>query len=85
MTHNKWSLSSSRQPEARRVINWQALPIVEGGGTAATDERFCADSNGDGALDIAEAITPLEAKRDKTKLIKQGMMQQMLTGKTRLV
>jgi type I restriction enzyme S subunit len=29
-------------------------------------------------------ITALEAKRDKTKLIKQGMMQQLLTGKTRL-
>ncbi len=26
-----------------------------------------------------------EQKRDKTKLIKQGMMQELLTGKTRLV
>ncbi|MDB4644471.1 hypothetical protein OAF37_00295 [Rubripirellula sp.] len=29
-------------------------------------------------------ITALEQKRDKTNLIKQGMMQELLTGKTRL-
>jgi type I restriction enzyme S subunit len=34
--------------------------------------------------DMDAEITALEAKRDKTKLIKQGMMQQLLTGKTRL-
>ena len=30
-------------------------------------------------------FTALEQKRDKTRLIKQGMMQQLLTGKTRLI
>ena len=31
-------------------------------------------------------LTALEQKRDdKTKLIKQGMMQELLTGKTRLI
>ena len=35
--------------------------------------------------DIDAEITALEQKRDKTKLIKQGMMQELLTGKTRLV
>lgn len=30
-------------------------------------------------------ITALEARRDKTKLLKQAMMQELLTGKTRLV
>ena len=35
--------------------------------------------------DMDAQITALEAKRDKTKLIKQGMMQQLLTGKTRLI
>jgi type I restriction enzyme, S subunit len=29
-------------------------------------------------------ITALEKKRDKYKAIKQGMMQELLTGKTRL-
>ncbi len=30
-------------------------------------------------------LTALEARRDKTKLLKQGMMQELLTGRTRLV
>jgi len=30
-------------------------------------------------------VTAVEQKRDKTRLIKQGMMQQLLTGKTRLI
>ena len=30
-------------------------------------------------------IEALEKKRDKYKAIKQGMMQELLTGKTRLV
>jgi type I restriction enzyme, S subunit len=30
-------------------------------------------------------IAGLEARRDKTKVIKQGMMQELLTGRTRLV
>ena len=32
--------------------------------------------------DMEAEITALEAQRDKTKAIKQGMMQQLLTGKT---
>ena len=35
--------------------------------------------------DMDAEITALEQKRDKTKLIKQGMMQELLTGKTRLL
>ena len=34
--------------------------------------------------DMDAEITALEKKRDKYKAIKQGMMQQLLTGKTRL-
>lgn len=30
-------------------------------------------------------ITTLESRRDKTKLLKQGMMQELLTGRIRLV
>jgi hypothetical protein len=30
-------------------------------------------------------IAALEARRDKTRAIKQGMMQQLLTGRVRLV
>ncbi len=35
--------------------------------------------------DIDAAIAALERRRDKTKHIKQGMMQQLLTGRVRLV
>jgi len=30
-------------------------------------------------------LTALEARRDKTRALKQGMMQELLTGRTRLV
>lgn len=35
--------------------------------------------------DMDAEITTLEARRDKTKLLKQGMMQALLTGRIRLV
>jgi len=35
--------------------------------------------------DMDEELTTLEARRDKTRAVKQGMMQELLTGKTRLV
>ena len=35
--------------------------------------------------DIDAELTALEARRDKTRALKQGMMQELLTGKTRLI
>jgi len=35
--------------------------------------------------DIDAELTALEARRDKTRNLKQGMMQELLTGKTRLI
>jgi type I restriction enzyme S subunit len=35
--------------------------------------------------DIDAEIAALEARRDKTRALKQGMMQELLTGKTRLI
>lgn len=35
--------------------------------------------------DMDAEITALEKRRDKTKALKQGMMQELLTGKTRLI
>jgi type I restriction enzyme S subunit len=35
--------------------------------------------------DMDTEIATLEARRDKTRAIKQGMMQQLLTGRVRLV
>ena len=35
--------------------------------------------------DMDAEITALEARRDKTKDLKQGMMQELLTGRIRLI
>jgi type I restriction enzyme S subunit len=35
--------------------------------------------------DMDAEIAVLESRRDKTRAIKQGMMQQLLTGRVRLV
>ena len=35
--------------------------------------------------DMDAEIAALEARRDKTRLLKQGMMQELLTGKIRLI
>ena len=35
--------------------------------------------------DIGAELAALEQRRDKTRALKQGMMQELLTGKTRLV
>ena len=35
--------------------------------------------------DMDAEITALEQKREKTRLLKQGMMQELLTGRIRLV
>ena len=35
--------------------------------------------------DIDTELAAVEARRDKTRLLKQGMMQELLTGRTRLV
>jgi type I restriction enzyme S subunit len=35
--------------------------------------------------DMDEELVALEARRDKTRALKQGMMQELLTGRTRLV
>ena len=35
--------------------------------------------------DIDAELFALEARRDKTRALKQGMMQELLTGKTRLI
>ena len=35
--------------------------------------------------DMDAEIAALECRRDKTRVIKQGMMQQLLTGRVRMV
>ena len=35
--------------------------------------------------DMDAELAVLEARRDKTRMLKRGMMQELLTGRTRLV
>jgi type I restriction enzyme S subunit len=35
--------------------------------------------------DMEAELVSLEQRRDKTRMLKQGMMQELLTGRTRLV
>ena len=35
--------------------------------------------------DMDAELTALDARREKTRALKQGMMQELLTGRTRLV
>jgi type I restriction enzyme, S subunit len=37
------------------------------------------------ASDMDDELAALEARADKTRLLKQGMMQELLTGRTRIV
>ena len=36
-------------------------------------------------IDMDAGLSALEGRRDKTRALKQGMMQELLTGRTRLV
>ena len=36
-------------------------------------------------MEMGEEVTALEARREKTRLIKQGMMQELLSGRVRLI
>ena len=41
------------------VRTWQELPVAQGATGPATDRRFCADPNGDGIVDLSDAVTIL--------------------------
>ena len=48
------------------------------------DVGYVAFNNPAVLSDMDTELSALEARRDKTRALKQGMMQQLLTGKTRL-
>ncbi len=50
--------------------------------------KYISDKYGnsdDFAPSVTIPLAVLEARRDKTRALKQGMMQELLTGRTRLV
>ena len=77
------------------AINWRGYNEASGVPSlnSSTIENIiisCPEKNEQSAIaavlsDIDADILALEQRQNKTKLIKQGMMQELLTGKTRLV
>jgi len=51
----------------------------------AVPPRNEQDAIADLLSDMDAEIAALEARRDKTRALKQGMMQELLTGRVRLI
>ena len=68
---------SSVDSVRREMIARMLIPLPP---TRAEQEAIAAVLS-----DMDAEIDALEVRRDKTKLLKQGMMQELLTGKTRLI
>lgn len=71
----------------RRVRN---LPNVQKTALTAFRVRFPLSGDEQTAIaavlsDMDTELTALEARRDKSRALKQGMMQELLTGRTRLL
>ena len=72
-----------------KLVSTTALPYLSGKEIAELEYPF-PELEEQRAIagvlsDMDAEIAALEARRDKTRAIKQGMMQELLTGKTRLV
>jgi len=68
--------AGQKRVPARTIIDYP-LPIYH----SRDEQQAIADI----LTDMEAEIVALEQKRDKTRALKQGMMQELLTGKTRLV
>jgi type I restriction enzyme S subunit len=94
-----WDLSFKRYAFSSKNFMDQASRAAEGSGTRyvitlprfrALEVRFPTEIREQAAIgeflaDLDAEIGALDAKRDKMLLIKQGMMQELLTGRVRLV
>jgi type I restriction enzyme S subunit len=77
------------------TINWRNYNEASGvpslnASTIAAIEFLCPEKNEQSAIaavlsDMDADIVDLDARRDKTRSLKQGMMQELLTGRIRLV
>ena len=63
------------------TLNKESLKIVEVHLPSRPEQAAIATV----LSDMDAELTALEARRDKTRALKQGMMQELLTGRTRLV
>jgi type I restriction enzyme S subunit len=63
------------------TLNKESLELIELRIPTRAEQLAIANVLGDMDAELAA----FEQRRDKTRLLKQGMMQELLTGKTRLV
>jgi Restriction endonuclease S subunits len=72
--------ASKGQGDAVVHISTKALSMIEVKIPSVDEQRSIAQV----LSDMDREITALEQRRDKTKALKQGMMQELLTGRIRL-
>jgi len=72
-----------------KLVSTTALPSLSGSVLSAIEMRLPPIPEqiaiAEVLSDMGVELTALEQRRDKTRAIKQGMMQELLTGRTRLV
>ena len=97
--HEEWDIPFRAYAFKTQAFLDQAAKTCEGSGVryVITQGKFRqltlkypADRSEQAAIatvlsDIDSELSALEARRDKTRALKQGMMQELLTGKTRLI
>jgi type I restriction enzyme S subunit len=77
----KFATATNASVDRRGSLRWPAFSGFEVTLPSVEEQNAVAQV----LLDLETEIAALEKRRDKTKLIKQGMMQVLLTGKVRLV
>ena len=79
---DRMKLNQYSESSAQSGLSAEKLLLLEVYGPTEKDEQAAIATV---LSDMDAEITALEARRDKTRAIKQGMMQQLLTGRVRLV
>ncbi|MCB2173748.1 restriction endonuclease subunit S [bacterium] len=83
MNHPVVAIQKARLGQGDAVVHINARHLAQVEVTVPPQKEQSAIANV--LLDMDAEIDALEQRRDKTKQIKQGMMQQLLTGRIRLV
>ena len=77
-------------PKIKSLAGEQAVPIVNKTQFSETEIKLPSTKTEQSAIatilsDMDTEITALESRRDKTRDLQQGMMQELLTGRIRLI
>jgi type I restriction enzyme S subunit len=77
----KFAVATNASVDRRGSLKWPAFSEIEIDLPPLPEQRAIATV----LSDMDEEIAALERRREKTRLLKQGMMQELLTGRIRLV